>query len=41
MILCFMGCTLFWFLLYRLQLWEHEDETPEERKQRYRLTIEF
>ena len=39
MILCFLGCVLFWSLLYQLQKWEHKDETPEEREKRYRLTI--
>ena len=41
MILCFVGCALFWFLLYQLHKWEHKDETSEEREKRYRLIIGF
>lgn len=33
----FIGCVLFWFLLYKLYVWEHKEETPEEQEERYDL----
>ena len=39
MVIAFLLSFSFWLALYRLNQWEHKDETDEERKLRYRITL--